>query len=93
MYVTTLFGLIPWDPPSFLAIGIWPVLMGATMFLSQKLNPQMPDPVQARIFMLMPLFMVFIFARLPAGLVIYYTWNNILTVSQQWVIMKRQGAI
>ncbi len=91
--VTNLFGLIPWDPPSFLAIGIWPVLMGLTIFVTQKLNPQMPDPVQARIMMMMPVFMVFVLAHLPAGLVIYYTWNNFLTMSQQWFIMKRQGAI
>jgi len=91
--VTNLFGLIPWDPPSFMAIGIWPVLMGLTIFVTQKLNPQMPDPVQARIMMMMPVFMVFVLAHLPAGLVIYYTWNNLLTMTQQWFIMKRQGAI
>jgi YidC/Oxa1 family membrane protein insertase len=91
--VTNLFGLIPWNPPSAIAIGVWPVLMGLTIFLTQKLNPQMPDPVQARIMMMMPVFMVFVLAHLPAGLVIYYTWNNMLTFTQQWFIMKRQGAI
>ncbi len=91
--MTNLFGLIPWNPPSFAAIGVWPVLMGLTIFLTQKLNPQMPDPVQARIMNMMPIFMVFVLAHLPAGLVIYYTWNNLLTMTQQWFIMKRQGAI
>jgi YidC/Oxa1 family membrane protein insertase len=93
LWITTLFGLIPWNPPALLAIGIWPVLMGLSIFLMQKLNPQMPDPVQAKIMMMMPVFMVFVLARLPAGLVIYYTWNNMLSMSQQWFIMKRAGSI
>ena len=84
-----LFGLIPWDPPSFLIIGIWPCLMGLTMYLQQKLNPTPPDPIQQKIFMFFPLFLTVILAPFPSGLVIYWTINNILTMAQQIVIMKR----
>jgi len=84
-----LFGLIPWDPPSFLMIGIWPILMGISMFIQQKLNPTPPDPIQAKIFMFFPLFLTVILAPFPAGLVIYWTVNNILTMAQQVFIMKR----
>ena len=87
--IFNIFGLIPWDPPSFLIIGAWPVMMGATMYLQQKLNPTPPDPVQAKIFMFFPLFLTIILAPFPAGLVVYWTVNNILTIAQQWVIMKR----
>ena len=87
--IFNLFGLIPWDPPSFLIIGIWPILMGLTMFLQQKLNPPPPDPIQAKIFMFFPLFLTIILAPFPSGLVVYWTINNILTIAQQWVIMKR----
>ena len=87
--IFNLFGLIPWDPPSFLIIGAWPILMGVTMFLQQKLNPAPPDPVQAKIFMFFPLFLTVILAPFPSGLVIYWTINNILTMAQQYVIMKR----
>ena len=83
------FGLIPWDPPSFLVIGIWPILMGLTMFLQQKLNPAPTDPIQAKIFMFFPLFLTIILASFPSGLVVYWTVNNILTIAQQWVIMKK----
>jgi YidC/Oxa1 family membrane protein insertase len=86
-----LFGLIPWDPPSFLMIGIWPLLMGATMLLQTKLNPQPADPMQAKIMMLLPVMFIFLFATFPAGLVIYWTWNNVLSIAQQWLIMKRMG--
>ena len=84
-----LFGLIPWDPPSFLMIGVWPCLMGISMFLQQKLNPAPPDPVQAKIFMFFPVFLTVILAPFPSGLVIYWTFNNILTMLQQIIIMKR----
>ena len=84
-----LFGFIPWDPPSFLIIGAWPCLMGLTMYLQQKLNPAPPDPIQAKIFMFFPLFLTVILAPFPSGLVIYWTINNILTMAQQVVIMKR----
>ncbi len=84
-----LFGLIPWDPPSFLVIGIWPILMGLTMFIQQKLNPAPTDPIQAKIFMFFPVFLTVILASFPSGLVLYWTVNNILTIAQQWFIMKR----
>jgi YidC/Oxa1 family membrane protein insertase len=84
-----LFGLIPWDPPSFLIIGIWPILMGLSMFVQQKLNPAPTDPIQAKIFMFFPLFLTIILASFPSGLVVYWTVNNILTIAQQWVIMKK----
>jgi YidC/Oxa1 family membrane protein insertase len=87
----TLFGMIPWSPPDFLLIGVWPVIMGVTMFLQQKLNPAPADPMQAKIFMFLPLIFTFMLARFPAGLVIYWAWNNILSISQQYVIMKRMG--
>tara|TARA_Y100001970_G_scaffold152661_1_gene186945 strand:+ start:9211 stop:10911 length:1701 start_codon:yes stop_codon:yes gene_type:complete len=86
--IFNIFGLIPWDPPSFLIIGAWPVMMGATMYLQQKLNPTPPDPIQAKIFMFFPLFLTIILAPFPSGLVVYWTINNILTIAQQWVIMR-----
>ena len=87
--IFNLFGLIPWDPPSFLLIGVWPCLMGVSMWMQQKLNPTPPDPVQAKIFMFFPLFLTVILAPFPSGLVIYWTINNVLTMAQQYVIMKR----
>ena len=87
--IFNLFGLIPWDPPSFLIIGIWPILMGASMWVQQKLNPAPTDPVQAKIFAFFPLFLTIILASFPSGLVVYWTINNILTIAQQWVIMKK----
>ncbi|MDG2313064.1 MAG: membrane protein insertase YidC [Alphaproteobacteria bacterium] len=93
-----LFGLIPWDVPSFLAagtsfiaLGLWPLFMGISMFLQQKLNPAPADPIQARMFMLMPIMFMFFLANFPVGLVIYWTWNNLLSVAQQYVIMRRMG--
>ncbi len=86
--IFNLFGLIPWDPPSFLIIGAWPILMGISMYLQQKLNPTPPDPIQAKIFMFFPIFLTIILAPFPSGLVVYWTVNNILTISQQWVIMR-----
>jgi len=87
--IFNLFGLIPWDPPGFLIIGIWPILMGLTMYLQQKLNPAPTDPIQAKIFMFFPLFLTIILAPFPSGLVVYWTVNNILTIAQQWVIMRK----
>jgi YidC/Oxa1 family membrane protein insertase len=84
-----LFGLLPYDVPSFLVIGAWPILMGVTMFIQQKLNPAPTDPIQAKIFMFFPLFLTIILAPFPAGLVIYWTVNNVLTMAQQIFIMKR----
>jgi len=86
--IFNLFGLIPWDPPTFLMIGAWPILMGLSMYLQQKLNPTPPDPIQAKIFMFFPLFLTIILAPFPSGLVVYWTVNNILTIAQQWVIMR-----
>ena len=84
-----IFGLIPWNPPSFLIIGIWPILMGASMWVQQKLNPAPTDPIQAKIFAFFPLFLTIILASFPSGLVVYWTVNNILTIAQQWIIMKK----
>ncbi|MFD1332700.1 membrane protein insertase YidC [Methylopila musalis] len=86
-----LFGLLPYDVPHFLLIGIWPLLMGVTMFVQMRLNPTPTDPAQAIIFNWMPLFFTFLLASFPAGLVIYWTWNNFLSIVQQWIIMRRQG--
>ena len=96
--IFTLFGLIPWDPTvlpiigSFLHLGIWPVIMGITMWVQMKLNPPPPDPTQAMIFNWMPIIFTFMLGTFPAGLVIYWAWNNTLSVAQQWFIMKRHGA-
>ncbi|MEM7121151.1 MAG: membrane protein insertase YidC [Pseudomonadota bacterium] len=92
--ILNLFGLLPFSPdylPALVSIGAWPLLMAGTMYLQQKISPQPPDPMQARIFMLMPIFFLFIFNTFPAGLVIYWTWNNLLSIAQQWFIMKRMG--
>ncbi len=87
--IFNLFGLLPYDVPSFLIIGAWPVAMGVSMWIQQKLNPAPTDPIQAKIFMFFPLFLTVILAPFPAGLVIYWTVNNILTMAQQLFIMKR----
>jgi YidC/Oxa1 family membrane protein insertase len=90
--VLTLFGFVPWDVPhllSFVNIGVWPLIMGITMYLQQKLNPAPADPVQAKIFMLMPIMFTFILAPFAAGLVIYWAWNNTLSIAQQYIIMRR----
>ena len=87
--IFNLFGLFNFMPPSFLMIGAWPLLMALTMYLQQKLNPAPPDPLQAKIMSFLPLMFLFLFATFPAGLVIYWTWNNILSIGQQWIIMKK----
>jgi YidC/Oxa1 family membrane protein insertase len=95
--IFTLFGLIPWDPTvlpiigTFLHLGVWPLIMGITMWVQMKLNPPPPDPTQAMIFSLMPIIFTFMLGSFPAGLVIYWAWNNFLSIVQQWVIMKRHG--
>jgi YidC/Oxa1 family membrane protein insertase len=89
--IFNLFGLIPWTPPDFLMIGIWPLIMGVSMFLQQKLNPQPTDPMQAKLFLFLPILFTFLLARFPAGLVIYWAVNNVLSMAQQWVIMRRMG--
>jgi YidC/Oxa1 family membrane protein insertase len=92
--VFTLFGLIPYDPTilpvvgSFLHLGLWPLIMGVTMWAQMKLNPAPPDPTQAMIFNYMPIIFTFMLAGFPAGLVIYWAWNNSLSVLQQSVIMR-----
>ena len=87
--IFNLFGLIPWAPPEFLIIGGLPVLMGLTMWAQQKLNPAPQDDIQKKIFMFFPVFLTVILAPFPSGLVLYWTANNILTMAQQYVIMKR----
>jgi YidC/Oxa1 family membrane protein insertase len=90
--IFNLFGLIPFDPSTispWLHLGAWPLIMGVTMFLQQKLNPPPPDPVQARMFQFMPIIFTFMLASFPAGLVIYWSWNNLLSIAQQWLIMRR----
>ena len=92
--VFNLFGLIPWDTviPGVITlphIGLWALIMGVTMFLQQKMNPQPPDPIQARMFMILPVVFTFMLAKFPAGLVIYWSWSNILSILQQWIIRRR----
>jgi len=89
--IFNLFGLIPWEVPAFLVIGVWPLIMGITMWVQMKLNPAPPDPVQQKLFTWMPVFFTFLLASFPAGLVIYWAWNNFLSVIQQAAIMVRQG--
>src|SRR5437763_12870767 len=95
--IFTLFGLIPWDPHSlpvvggFLVLGIWPLIMGVTMFVQMRLNPTPPDPTQQMIFTWMPLIFTFMLAGFPAGLVIYWAWNNLLSVAHQSYIMHQHG--
>jgi YidC/Oxa1 family membrane protein insertase len=90
--VFNLFGLIPYDPAAYvplLHLGAWPLIMGLTMFLQQRMNPPPPDPVQAKLFQFMPIIFTFMMAKFPAGLIIYWSWNNILSVAQQWLIQSR----
>jgi YidC/Oxa1 family membrane protein insertase len=87
-----LFGLLPYDVPGFLLVGVWPIIMGITMFLQMRMNPTPPDPTQQMIFTWMPVVFTFMLATFPAGLVIYWAWNNFLSILQQGYIMKRQGA-
>ena len=92
------FGLLPWDVPplgffDIASIGIWPLIMGVTMWLQQKLNPTPPDPTQARIMMMLPFIFTFMLGHFAAGLVIYWAWNNTLSVLQQGFIMRKHGAV
>jgi YidC/Oxa1 family membrane protein insertase len=95
--IFTLFGLIPFDPTvlpmvgPFLHLGVFPLFMGVTMWLQQKLNPQPPDPIQAKVFAWMPVIFTFMLGSQPAGLVIYWAWNNLLSIAQQYLIMRRAG--
>ena len=86
-----LFGLIPWTPPAMLMIGIWPLIMGVTMWVQMQMNPAPADPIQKTMFAWMPVIFTFMLGTFPAGLVIYWSWNNALSVSQQYLIMKRHG--
>ena len=89
--VFNLFGLMPFSVdflPPFLQLGAWPIMMGLSMWLQMRLNPTPPDPVQARIFQFMPIIFTFLLATFPAGLVIYWTWNNLLSMAQQWYIIR-----
>jgi len=93
--IFNLFGLIPFDPSGlspFLHLGALPIIMGFTMFMQQRLNPAPPDPVQARMFQFMPIIFTFMMGRFPAGLVLYWSWNNLLSVAQQWLIMRRAAS-
>ncbi|WP_428492296.1 membrane protein insertase YidC [Rhodopila sp.] len=90
--VFNLFGLLPFNPAAYvplLHIGAWPLIMGCTMFAQQKMNPPPPDPMQARLFQFMPIIFTFMMAKFPAGLIIYWSWNNTLSVAQQWLIQRR----
>jgi YidC/Oxa1 family membrane protein insertase len=87
-----LFGLLPYDVSGILTVGFWPLLMGITMFLQMQMNPTPPDPTQAAIFRWMPVIFTFMMAAFPAGLIIYWAWNNFLSILQQGYIMKRNGA-
>jgi YidC/Oxa1 family membrane protein insertase len=90
-----LFGLLPWPPPvdlpliGFLSIGLWPLIMGITMFLQQKMTPTSPDPTQAKMMLALPVVFTFMLAHFPAGLVIYWAWNNTLSIAQQWLILRQ----
>ena len=87
-----LFGLIPWSPPHALMIGVWPLIMGVTMWVQMRLNPEPTDPIQAQMFNWMPVMFTFMLGGFPAGLVIYWCWSNTLSVLQQSYIMKKNGA-
>ncbi len=89
--IFNLFGLIPWNPPAMLMLGVWPLLMGLTMLLQQKMSPAPVDPAQAKIMMIMPVMFTFMLAKFPAGLVIYWTWSNVLSILQQGWMMRKRG--
>ena len=84
-----LFGLLPFEAPAFLHVGVWPIIMGITMWVQMQLNPQQPDPIQQKIFNWMPVLFTFLLASFPAGLVIYWAWNNVLSLIQQYTIMRK----
>jgi YidC/Oxa1 family membrane protein insertase len=86
-----LFGVLAWNPPSWLMIGAWPLIMGVTMVVQQKLNPPAADPVQEKMMMVLPIMFTVMLAQFPVGLVIYWAWNNLLTIGQQWTIMRLEG--
>jgi len=89
--IFNLFGLLPYAVPEFLHVGVWPIIMGITMWIQMQLNPQQPDPIQQKIFSWMPVMFTFLLANFAAGLVIYWAWNNVLTLLQQYTIMRKNG--
>jgi len=93
MLVTNLFGLIPWEPTGFLALGILPIFMGFTMWLQMQMNPSSGDPLQRKIMLFMPIIFTFMLSQFSVGLVIYWTFSNILGILQQWVLMRRQEQV
>ena len=86
-----LFGLLPYAVPEFLHVGVWPLIMGMTMWVQMQLNPQQPDPMQQKIFNWMPVIFTFMLASFPSGLVIYWAWNNVLSLLQQYTIMRKNN--
>ena len=89
--IFNLFGLLPYQVPEFLMVGVWPLIMGVTMWVQMQLNPQQPDPMQQRIFNWMPVIFTFMLASFPSGLVIYWAWNNVLSLIQQYAIMRKNN--
>jgi YidC/Oxa1 family membrane protein insertase len=89
--IFNLFGALPFTPPAMLHLGVWPIIMGVTMFVQMKMNPEPPDPVQKTMFTWMPVFFTFLLGSFPAGLVIYWAWNNLLSILQQGFIMRKHG--
>ncbi len=92
--ILTLFGLLPWSVPTFLVffnIGLWPLLYGITMVMQTRLSPQVGDPMTQKMMMYMPVIFTFVLGSMPAGLVIYWTWSNLLGILQQWILLKRAG--
>ncbi|MHA1539585.1 MAG: membrane protein insertase YidC [Alphaproteobacteria bacterium] len=89
--IFNLFGLLPFDPPSFLALGAWPIIMGTTMYLQQKLGPKPGDPTQAKVMGMLPIVFTFLLGSFPAGLVIYWSWSNLLSILQQWFLLKKEA--
>jgi hypothetical protein len=90
--IFNLFGLLPFAAPEFLHVGVWPIIMGITMWVQMQLNPQQADPMQQKIFNWMPVMFTFLLANFASGLVIYWAWNNLLSLLQQYTIMKKNGA-
>ena len=90
--IVNLFGVLPFTAPEFAHVGIWPLVMGVTMWLQMQLNPPPPDPIQQQMFAWMPLIFTFLLASFPAGLVIYWAWSNTLSIIQQYYINKKNGA-
>ncbi len=87
--IFNLFGLLPFETQGIFTIGIWPILMGITMIIQQKLNPKPSDPAQEKVMKILPFILIFVFASFPAGLLIYWTWSNALSILQQWYITKK----